>query len=118
MIFLLLFSGISVNDEILSQYNPLFIVNSKTNVRYDWIKCDDDKSPRISAEKNVKKRCTKWGRIFNAIQNKNSNLWIQKLENLGNDINITIEALSRGARTPSVTFSAFRPPRAIQIDHA
>ncbi|KAK2556161.1 Dynein regulatory complex subunit 2 [Acropora cervicornis] len=25
--------GISVNDEILSQYNPLFIVNSKTNVR-------------------------------------------------------------------------------------
>lgn len=27
------FSGISVNDEILSQYNPLFIVNSKTNVR-------------------------------------------------------------------------------------
>ena len=30
---LCIFSGISVNDEILSQYNPLFIVNSKTNVR-------------------------------------------------------------------------------------
>ena len=26
--------GISVNDEILSQVNPLFVVNHKTNVRY------------------------------------------------------------------------------------
>jgi len=26
--------GISVNDEILSQVNPLFIVNNKTNVKY------------------------------------------------------------------------------------
>ena len=33
LFFFLLYSGISVNDEILSQYNPLFIVNSKTNVR-------------------------------------------------------------------------------------
>lgn len=31
------FSGISVNDEILSQYNPLFIVNSKTNVRCAFV---------------------------------------------------------------------------------
>ncbi len=28
--------GISVNDEILSQVNPLFIVNNKTNVKYDF----------------------------------------------------------------------------------
>ena len=27
--------GISVNDEVLSQTNPLLIVNNRTNVRYD-----------------------------------------------------------------------------------
>ena len=26
--------GISVNDEIISQVNPLFIVNNKTNIKY------------------------------------------------------------------------------------
>ncbi len=26
--------GISVNDEILSQVNPLFVVNHRTNVKY------------------------------------------------------------------------------------
>lgn len=32
-------------------------------------------------------------------------------------VNITIEARSRSG-SPSVTFSTFRPPRAIQIDYA
>ena len=27
--------GISVSDEIMSQTNPLFIVNNKTNVKYE-----------------------------------------------------------------------------------
>ena len=26
--------GISVNDELISQVNPLFIVNNKTNIKY------------------------------------------------------------------------------------